>query len=201
LATIDGKAQLISVGAKATYGYEPRGGKELWRVRYDDFSSAPRPVVGQGMAFIVTGFTKRQLLAINPNGQGDVTDTHVVWSQNKGVGRYASPLLVDGLLYLAVDESFVTCLDAANGEIVWNERIGGKYAASPVYADGRLYFFSQEGGTTVLKPGRKLEVLARNALDGGFMACPSVDGKSFYLRTRTHLYRVENAAAGDEAAP
>jgi outer membrane protein assembly factor BamB len=120
----------------------------------------------------------------------------VVWSQKKGVGRYASPLLLNGLLYLAVDESFVACLDAATGEMVWNERIGGKYAASPICADGRLYFFSQDGTTTVLKPGRKLDVLATNALEGSFMASPAADGKAFYLRTKTHLYRVENTDAG-----
>jgi len=198
IANVDGKPQLISVGAKAAYGYDPRTGKEIWRVQYDDWSSAPRPVVGYGMAFIVTGFAKKEFLAIKLDGHGDVTDTHVVWRQKKGVGRYASPLLVDGLIYLAVDESFVTCLDAATGEIVWNERIGGKYASSPIYADDRMYFFSQDGTTTVLKPGRKLEVLAKNTLDGGFMACPTADGNALYLRTKTHLYRVENAAGGSQ---
>lgn len=195
IATVAGKPQLISVGAKASYGYEPRTGKEIWRVQYDDFSNAPRPVVGDGMAFVVTGFTKKQLLAVKLNGQGDVTSTHVAWVQSKGVGRYASPLLIDGLLYLATDESFITCLDAATGAIVWNERIGGKYAASPIYADGRIYCLSQDGVTTVVKPGRKLEVLAKNPLDGGFMACPAANGKALFLRTKTHLYRVENAIA------
>jgi outer membrane protein assembly factor BamB len=76
--------------------------------------------------------------------------------------------------------------------VVWAERIGGKYAASPIYADGRLYFFSQDGTTTVIKPGRKLEVLATNKLDNGFMASPAAAGKAFYLRTKTHLYRVED---------
>lgn len=192
IASVNGKPQLVSVGAKAAYGYDPRTGKEIWRVEYDDWSSAPRPVVGDGKAYIVTGFAKKQMLAVKLDGQGVVTDTHVAWTQNKGIGRYASPLLIDGLLYLAVDESFVTCLDAATGEVVWNERIGGKYASSPIYADGRMYFFSQDGSTTVLKPGRKLEVLAKSQLDGSFMACPAADGKALYLRTKTHLYRVEN---------
>ena len=191
IADVDGKPQLISVGAKASYGYDPRTGKEIWRVQYDDWSSAPRPVVSDDLAFIMTGLSKKTFIAIKPNGQGDITDTHVVWTQRKGVGRYASPLLVDGLIYLAVDESFVTCIEAETGEVVWNERIGGKYAASPIYADGRLYFFSQDGSATVLKPGRKLEILAKNTLDDGFMACPAADGKALYLRTKTHLYRVE----------
>lgn len=194
IATVAGKPQLLSVGAKAAYGYDPRTGHEIWRVEYNDWSSAPRPLFDQGFAYIVTGLVKKELWAVKTDGQGNVTDTHVAWKLNTRVGKYASPLLVDGLIYTAADESFVTCVDTANGQVVWTERIGGKYAASPIYADGRLYFFSQDGTTTVLKPGRTLDVLATNTLAGGFMASPAADGKAFYLRTKTHLYRVESMA-------
>ena len=117
-----------------------------------------------------------------------------MWKCKTHVCKYASPLLVDGLIYMAAEENYVTCQEAATGQVVWTERIGGKHAASPVYADGRLYFFSQQGTTTVLKPGRTFEVLATNPLDGSFMASPAVSGKAFFLRTRTHLYRVESPA-------
>lgn len=195
IATVAGKPQLLSVGAKASYGYDPRTGNELWRVEYNDWSSAPRPLFDQGRAFIVTGLTKKELWAVKTDGHGNITDTHVAWKLNTHVGKYASPLLVEGLIYTAADESFVTCVEAATGQVVWTERIGGKYAASPIYADGRLYFFSQDGTTMVLKPGRTLEVLATNYLAGGFMASPAADGKAFYLRTKTHLYRVESMAS------
>ena len=99
---------------------------------------------------------------------------------------------MDGLIYTAAEESFVTCLEAATGNTVWTERIDGQYAASPIYADGRLYFFSQDGTTTVLKPGRTFQVLAVNNLDKGFLASPAVSGKAFFLRTKTHLYRIES---------
>ena len=85
-------------------------------------------------------------------------------------------------------------MNAATGEIVWTERVGGKFAASPIYADGRLYFFDQEGTTLVLKPGRALEILATNKLASGFMASPAVAGKALFLRTKTHLYRIESVA-------
>ncbi len=191
LATVAGKPQLISVGAKASYGYDPRNGHELWRVEYNDWSSAPRPLFEKDIAYVVTGLTKRELLAIKADGHGNVTDTHVVWKLANRIGKYASPLLVDGLIYTASDESFVTCIDTATGQVVWSERIGGKYAGSPIYADGRLYFFSQDGSTTVLKPGRTFQVLTSNKLDAGFMASPAADGKALFLRTKTHLYRVE----------
>jgi len=195
VVTIGGQPQMLSAGAKAAYAYDPSNGKELWRVQYADWSAAPRPLFDNGLAFFVTGLARRELLAVKTDGHGDVTDTHVAWKFNKHVGCYASPLVVDGLLYTAAEENYVTCLEAATGQVVWAERIGGKYAASPVYADNRLYFFSQAGVTTVLKPGRQFEVLATNSLASGFMASPAVDGKAFYLRTRTHLYRIESPDA------
>jgi hypothetical protein len=195
IVTSGGKAQMISGGAKAAYGYDPRTGRELWKVQYPDFSVAPRPVFDHGLAFIVTGLTKKELWAVKTDGQGDVTDTGVVWKLKTRVGKYASLLLVDGLIYTAADESFITCVEAATGQTVWTERVGGKYAASPIYADGRLYFCDQQGTTTVLKPGRALEVLATNTLDSGFMASPAVDGNAFILRTKTHLYRIESLKA------
>jgi outer membrane protein assembly factor BamB len=191
-----GKPQMLSAGAKAAYGYDPLTGRELWRVQYPDWSVAPRPLMHQELALFVTGLSKTELWAVKTDGEGDVTDRAAVWKVKTRVGKYASPILVDGLIYTAAAESFLSCLDAATGQAVWTERIGGKYAASPIYADGRLYFFSQEGTTTVLKPGRTYEVLATNSLDDGFMASPAASGKAFFLRTKSHLYRVETTDEG-----
>jgi outer membrane protein assembly factor BamB len=195
IVTTEAKAQMLSAGAKAVYGYDPRTGQELWRVQYDDWSVAPRPVFEHGVAFIVTGLSKKELWAVKTDGQGDVTDTHVTWKLGNHVGIYASPILVDGLIYIAAEQNYVTCVEAATGQVVWTGRIGGKYAASPIYGDGRLYFCSQQGTTTVLKPGRTFEVLATNTLASGFMASPAADGKALFLRTKTHLYRIESPVA------
>src|SRR3974390_677787 len=93
------------------------------------------------------------------------------------------------------DDGVVSCLETATGNRVWRERIGGKYAASPIYGDGRLYFFSQEGKTTVIKPGRTCEFLATNSLASGFMASPAVSGKALFLRTKGDVSRIESSAA------
>ena len=189
-----GGHQMLSSGAKAAYGYDPRDGRELWKVQYNDWSVAPRPLFDRGVAFFVTGLTKKEMWAVKTDGQGDVTETHVAWKQKAGIGKYASPILVDGRIYTAADESFISCINAETGAIVWTERVGGKYAASPVYAAGRLYFFDQAGKTLVIKPGDKLEILATNSLASGFMASPAVAGKAFFVRTKTHLYRIESGS-------
>jgi outer membrane protein assembly factor BamB len=191
-----GKTQMLSAGAKAAYGYDPLTGRELWRVQYADWSSAPLPVCQDNLAFFFSGLNRSEMLAVKTDGQGDVTTTNIVWRIKTHIGKYASPLLVDGLIYTASDESFLTCLEATTGQVVWAERIGGKYAASPIYADGRIYLLSQDGTTTVIKPGRTLEVLAKNTLANGFMASPAASGKALFLRTRKDLYRVEEMSAG-----
>ena len=188
---VNGHQELISPGAQAVYGYNPHTGKELWKVRYKGFSNVARPVVYQGTAFINTGYNKAQLWAVKLGGRGDVTKTHVGWKQMKYIGQRPSPLIVDGLIYLVTDIGMVSCLDSQNGEAVWTERLRGNFSASPVLANGRIYFSSQEGITTVIKPARSYTHVATNRLDEGMMASLAVAGRSLYLRTDSHLYRIE----------
>jgi outer membrane protein assembly factor BamB len=188
----DGRPQMISPGAKAAYAYDPRTGHEIWRVHYDDWSVAPRPLYQDGTAFLVTGLMHPELWAIHVGGTGDLTETDkVTWKVKKSVAKTASPILIDDLIYMVGDEGVINCTDAATGDNVWTKRLDGKFAASPIYGDGRLYFCNQDGETTVIKPGRDFEVLATNTLDDGLMASPAADGRALYLRTRTNLYRIE----------
>lgn len=189
---INGRWEMISLGAKAAYSYDPLTGKELWRVEErGQHSASTRPVIGHGMIFFPTGFSVGQLFAVRTGGQGLITDTHVAWKVKRSVSNKPSILLVGDLIYMIGDTGIASCIDAKTGDQVWQQRIGGEYSASPVYADGRLWLFSQEGRTTVLKPGRVFEQFGENRLDEGFMASPAIAGKAFYLRTRTHLYRIE----------
>jgi outer membrane protein assembly factor BamB len=193
VVTVGGEPQLVSVGAKAAFAYDPRTGGEHWRVYYDDWSCAPRPLYQDGTTYIVTGLMHPELWAIELGGAGDVTHSHVTWRLKTGVAKTASPLLVDGLIYMVNDDGVASCVDAASGEVVWKMRLGGRYAASPTYADGQIYFCNQEGETTVLQPGRDYKVLATNTLDDGCLASPAASDGALYLRTKTHLYRIEDA--------
>ncbi|UCF15086.1 MAG: PQQ-binding-like beta-propeller repeat protein [Phycisphaerales bacterium] len=187
-----GKTQMITVGSKALYGYDPTNGRELWKVCTPAYSGAARPVYGGGIAYMISGFGKTELLAIRVDGEGDVTDSHVVWRTKRSVPRTPSPVLVDDLLFTINDTGTVMCLDAATGREVWKQFIRGNCAASPICADGRIYTFNRDGKATVLRAARKYEVLATNELDSGFMASPAVSGKALFLRTKTHLYRIES---------
>ena len=203
IVSIDGEPVMCSTGAKAAYGYDPRTGKELWRVEHDAYSATPRPVYHDGSFLIVTGFSRgAEMMSVKAGGNGVINDTHIEWRFDKSFPKYSSPILVDDLLYYAMDDSFVVCVEAKTGETVWKGRVGGKYRACPLYADGKLYFFSLEGQTTVIEPGREFKILATNSLatdaplddprrGPGFMASPAVVGDAMFLRTRYHLYRIE----------
>jgi outer membrane protein assembly factor BamB len=189
-----GQPVMVSIGSKATYGYDPRTGKELWRIEErTNHSGSTRPVAGYGLVFYPSGHANGHLLAVRPDGQGDVTATHVVWRVTRGVPSKPSVLLVGDLIFMGNDSGILTCVEAKTGEIVWRGRIPGTFSASPLAAAGRIYFFSEDGVTTVIEAAREFKQLASNTLDGGFMASPAVDGNALILRTKTHLYRIEES--------
>ncbi len=186
-----GKLQLISPTAKSCFSYDPHTGRELWRVRYNSHSVAVTPLWHNGLVFINTGFGTAELLAVRPDGAGDVTASHVVWTAKKSIGSKPSQVIAENLIFNVHDRGVASCLDVKTGEELWSQRLGGEYSAALLYGDGKIYICSQDGVTTVLKPATEYSELAKNQLDDGFMASPAVTGKSLILRTRSALYRVE----------
>jgi outer membrane protein assembly factor BamB len=193
-----GKQQLICTGAAETIAYDPATGKELWKVRpdKDSYSNTSRPIFCADMVMVNTGATT-QLWAVRPDGSGDVTESHVAWRLTKGVPFLPSPLCIGDLITMVNDGGILSCVDAKTGKSVWQKRVelsegkGGKFVASPVAADGRIYLFSEDGPATVIAAGRQYKKLAVNKLNEGCLASPAIAGKSIFVRTKTHVYRIE----------
>jgi len=191
---VGGEPLLISLGGRAAYGYEPMTGKERWRIEeHGSHSTSTRPVAGHGMVFYPTGFDTPKLFAIRPDGTGDATATHVVWTFARSVPNKPSILLIDDLLYMINDVGIASAVEAKTGELVWQSRVGGTFSASPIAVNGRIYLFDEDGKTTVIEAGREFKPLAENTLDNGFMASPAVGGNALYVRTPTDVYRIEEA--------
>ena len=90
------------------------------------------------------------------------------------------------------DAGILTAMNAKTGEEIFQERLGGSYSASPILANGHLYFCDQKGTVTVIKPGKELDVVSKNKMADGFMSSPAVSDNALYLRSKTHLYRIED---------
>jgi outer membrane protein assembly factor BamB len=187
-----GRRQMVVPGAKWIVSYEPDSGKPLWRVDTGaSFSNAARPVFAHGMVYVCTAFGGSGLWAVRCDGEGDVSGTHVAWKSQKQVPKRSSPLVAGDEVYMVSDRGVVTCLDARSGEVHWAQRVLGNCSASPLAAEGRLYFFDEAGKTAVLRAGKEYALLAENELAGRIMATPAVAGRALFVRTETHLYRIE----------
>jgi outer membrane protein assembly factor BamB len=191
VVTAGGREQVIAAGSNVVMALDPKTGQELWRVRFEGYSVVPRPVFGNGLVYLSTGYDSPVLYAVRPDGTGDVTKTHVAWTAKKGIPRNASPLLVGDALYLASDDGLLTCLDAKTGRQRYSERAGKAFSASPVYAGGHIYLIDEEGLASVVKPGEAFDVVAQNRMGERALASPAADGDALLLRTEKALYRVE----------
>lgn len=189
----NGKKQLISPAAEVTISYNPTTGDELWRVRHEGWgwNVACRPIFAHNLVYFTTGIEK-QLLAVDPSGTGDVTDTHIVTRIRKGAPEIPSPLIIDDLMFMVNEGGVVVCLEAKSGDLIWRGRVGGKHWASPIYAGGNIYFFSTDGRVSVISAEREFKLLAQNEFDDGFIASGAVAGNALILRSETHLYCIED---------
>jgi outer membrane protein assembly factor BamB len=178
-----GRPLLVSPGAMTTIALDPATGKEVWKVQHGGMNAATPPVLAGGKLFVTTG-NPAHLVAIGLDGK-------VAYKVTKEVPQRPAPLAYNGLLFLVSDNGIATCLDPKTGDVVATRRLGGPFYSSPVCAEGRLYAFDKKGKGTVLTADRDLKVIATNQLADGVIATPAVAGRALYVRTYSHLYRIE----------
>ena len=190
----DGRTQLISAAAQWLVSHNPEDGSEWWRAKVGEgHALVPRPVFQNGSIFVCTGYSKPQMVAIKVNGSGDVSETAILWRSMRQVPEIASPIIVGREIYFVSAMGIATCLDTETGALVWQHRLGGTHASSPSYSDGRIYFTSQEGITTVIRPGLVYSEIAKNELFGETLASLAVYKGMFLLRTDPILYCLKQA--------
>jgi outer membrane protein assembly factor BamB len=189
---VNGKQQIISPGAEVINALDPATGEEIWHVKHGGYSVIPKPVFGNGLVYVSTSYDSPSVLAIRPDGRGDITETHVEWELKKGAPHTPSMLLLGRELYMVSDKGVANCVDALTGDVHWSERIGGNYSSSLVYADDKIYIQSEEGKALVLKPGTTFE----KPSETGFttertLASYAVGDGALFIRTEKNLYRVQ----------
>ncbi|MGD9723942.1 MAG: PQQ-binding-like beta-propeller repeat protein [Pirellulales bacterium] len=187
---VNGQTQLVYPSAGDTVAYNPNTGAELWRVHHGGMNAAARPLFGHGRLYINTAAGGLKFFALRVGGSGDVTKD-IDWKCSQGTSTRSSQLLLGDWIFMVSDQGIATCLDAHTGKAIWQKRLEGEFSSSPIAAEDRVYYCNQEGKTFVVAARPEYELLATNELADGCMASPAVCDKAIYLRTKTHLYRIQ----------
>ena len=210
-ANVNGRMQVLFGGGDGWLrAYDAASGHEVWRFDGNpkDARWLPRPrvlsrgsiiaspVVADGRVFVAMGQSPGHgngpslIHAISPNGQGDVTASRLLWT-SRDVGRVVgTPVAADGLLYVGDLGGTIHCLDAATGALVWKHETHEAIWGSLLLAGGRLYVGNVEGIMTVLRAGRRKELLAEIDMDAPIYSRPAVVGDALYLATANRLYLI-----------
>ncbi|WDQ15489.1 PQQ-like beta-propeller repeat protein [Rhodopirellula sp. P2] len=188
---IEGQKQVIAPGSDCVLAIDPASGNVIWELFYSGYSVIPKPIYHNGLVYLSTSYDTPSLLAIDPTGQGDVTETHLRWSINKNVPHTPSLLADEEYLYSISDDGIAMCVDAATGDVVYKKRVGGGFSSSPVLVDGKIHYTNESGETTVIATGPKYKVLAENDLGERTLASAAVDANALIMRTADAIYRIE----------
>lgn len=188
---------LISNSSYMCFAHDVKTGEVVWTIEYGYDSTVSQPLYWNGLVFVNSGwifldnipFFTRQY-AVDPNGKGDVTQSHVKWMYEDEVPQIPTPIIVDGKMYMVHDRGMVTCLDAATGKPLWKEKLTGNFNASPVYAAGNLYFFNVKGDCTIVKPGDSFQKVAENSIGETVKSVPAFVRDKMVLRTANNLYLI-----------
>jgi len=192
LIEVAGRMQVVSVGSRAAFAYDAETGRELWTIRHDDFNASSPPAFFGNHAILNTGTRNSNLLSVTLDATtlGDVTESHVIWNRDKGNSDLSAPILIGNRIYSILNNGVVTCVNAETGEDVWRDRVEGTFTASPVAANGFVYFCNEEGDCFVIRAADQFERIAKNHLDEGLRATPSIANGHLYLRTFGRLYSI-----------
>jgi len=184
-----GKKQMIFCGNKEIASYNPDDGSKYWYVNgpSEDFCSSPVYNEKLGLLLVSSAWPQRHLLAIKPDGQGDVTESKVVWQTTKGAYYVPSPVCTDDYLFSTMTNGQVHCIEIATGNTLWTENLGKQYS-SPVLVNGLVYMPNDEGVITVIKPGPVFEMVAQNSIGERMNASPAISNGKIYLRGESNIF-------------
>ena len=185
---INGKQQMVFSGSKCIVSMAPSTGKMLWNVEGPTEQYVASMVYDNEKFYMAAGFPTHHVMAVRPDGQGDVTDSHVAWHTQEVKCYVPSPVLVDKYLIVADDRGTANCFETTKGERLWQGRMGSHFSASLVTAGGLVYFQADDGTTRVVKPGPDMEIVSENELGERSYASPAISEGQLFIRGEKHLF-------------
>ncbi len=197
-----GRPQMVLSGTKCVASYDPRDGGEIWMIDgpTEQFVASLVHHEKTGLLFMTGGFPEHHILAIRPDGSGNVTDTHIAWRTNQGVAYVPSPVVAEDFFFSVSDSGVAHCFEAATGQIHWTERVREHHASLAV-ADGRVYLINDFGTMRVIEPARDYRLVAQSEFKEKVFASPAFSEGQIWVRGERHLFCLGErraAVAGSE---
>ncbi len=185
---IDGRTQMVLSGSHHVASYDPETGQQHWKIDGPTEQFVASMVYDGKKFYLTAGFPTYHVMAIDPTGLGNVTDSHIVWHETNAKCYVPSPVVVGNYLFVADDHGIANCFDTKTGERLWRDRFGRHFSTSLVAADGLVYFLDDDGRTTVVKPGKEPNILSVNGVGEECRASPAIADGRIYIRGLKHLY-------------
>lgn len=192
---------LVTNASNFIRGYDPRTGKELWRLGGSSRITAPTPIFGADLFVVASGRgPERPIFVVRPNARGDLTlpegktaSEAIVWSRT-GRGSYMpTPLIYNGILYVLANNGLFDAYNLKTGQELYRQRlpnVGSGFSASPVAADGKIYLSNEDGEMLVIGAGEKFNHLATNSMGELLMATPALSDGVMYVRSSASLFAI-----------
>lgn len=193
-----GKAQILALAVPNAVAYAATDGAELWRADCLNGEITPSPIFAGGLAIVISPSEK--VLAIRPDGHGDVTKTHVAWTAEENVPDITCPVSTGELVFTLSSSGMLTCFDGKDGKKVWDHDFDTEFHSSPSLAGNRLYLFGEKGAAVVVEAGRQFKELFRTEMGDGFHASPAFLKDRIIVRGVNQIWCLSNAEPGGAAA-
>jgi len=187
---IGGRTQMMLSGDQSVASYNPRDGSRHWIIDGPTEQFVASVVYNGRLLFVTAGFPERHMLAIRPEGSGNVTSTHIAWRVTQNASYVPSPVAVGDWFVVVDDGGVASCFQAESGRRLWRERLGEDHSASLVTAGGLVYFLSDDGVTRVVRPGPRFQQLAENRLGENCHASPAISAGQIFIRGEEHIWAI-----------
>lgn len=185
-----GRTQLLLSGSKCVVSLDPRTGTAHWEMDGPTEQFVASLVDDGELVYLTAGFPDRHILALRPDGSGQIGDEKIVWRSRRNCSYVPSPIVVGPYFLVAADDGIVTCYKAKTGERLWMERLAPHYSASLVTANGLVYFTADDGVVKVVRPGPAYELLAENELGENCFASPAISQGQLFVRSDQLLWAI-----------
>ena len=188
LREIDGKMQMALAGSKCVAGFSPRTGERIWTVEGPTEQFVASMVYADNRYFVVGGYPTHHVLAVQADGIGNVTDTHVDWHKENVRCYVPSPVVVGEYLLVADDRGTANCFSTVTGKRFWQSRMGKHFSASLIATEELVYFLADDGNMKIVRPADKPDIIATNAIGENVYSSPAVADGQLFIRGVQNLY-------------